>query len=59
MTTDLKRLVILMPEDELIRLQKISSERHESMSNLGRRLIIEWMDKEYPDSKPDKKLSST
>lgn len=48
MTTDMKRVTILLPEEEFERLQEIARKRHESVSNIGRRLLIEWMEKEYP-----------
>lgn len=44
MTTDMKRLVILLPEEVHEAFIRASETRYESMSNLGRRLLIEWLE---------------
>lgn len=42
-TSKEKRVVILMPEEVADALQVASKDYYESMSSIGRRLIIEWL----------------
>jgi hypothetical protein len=50
MTTKMKRLVVLLPPDEYERLMKLADERYESASAIGRRLLVEWMDRQEEES---------
>lgn len=52
MGTDMKRVTILLPEDIYELFMDVSAQRHESMSNIGRRLVIEWLEKNPPKPKP-------
>lgn len=41
---ELKRLVVMIPEDKYEELRQIAEARYKSMSGICRDLIIEWID---------------
>ena len=43
MTSNLERVTILLPKDVHNALVAACDHRHESMSNIGRRLFIDWL----------------
>ncbi|MCL4867782.1 MAG: hypothetical protein KJ063_02340 [Anaerolineae bacterium] len=47
----MKRVTILLPEDIYELFMTASEQRHESMSNIGRRLVIEWLEANPPKPK--------
>lgn len=49
MATDMKRVAIFLPEAEYNALVEVSERRYMPMSVIGRRLIIEWLEREHPD----------
>lgn len=53
MTSDMKRITFLVPEDTYNQLVKASDQRAESMSNIVRRLVMEWLEEQAkPHPKP-------
>lgn len=43
---ELKRLVVMIPEDKFNELKQIADERYKSMSGICRDLIIEWIEEQ-------------
>lgn len=50
MSNDMQRVVILLPEDVAQEFQSLCEERYETMSGVGRRLILEWIRKQKASS---------
>lgn len=49
MATDMKRITVFVPEDVYDALLKATELRREPLSQLGRRLYIEWLAREHPE----------
>lgn len=60
MSSDLKRVVVLLPPEIYDALTMAAEARYESMSHIGRRLFTEWLiDNGYLEDKRPKKDDST
>lgn len=46
MTTDKLRVVILLPPEKHKEFQELAEQRGDSMSSIGRRLILEWLEEQ-------------
>lgn len=49
MATDMKRIAVFVPDDVYDALLQATELRREPLSQLGRRLFIEWLLREHPD----------
>lgn len=52
MATDMERVTVLLPKDVYKKLIRVSEQRHESMSNIGRRLFMDWLEENPPKVMP-------
>jgi hypothetical protein len=48
MAGEMKRVVILLPEEEYDRFKEEVESQYETMSNIGRRLILQWLRDQEP-----------
>lgn len=44
--SETKRLVIILPADKFDEFQELVDEQYETMSAVGRRLILEWLEEQ-------------
>lgn len=49
MPTDMKRIAVFVPEEVYEALLKATERSREPLSSLGRRLYIEWLERERPE----------
>lgn len=60
MATNMKKVVIYLPDDVHAQLVKATNDQYDNVSNFGRRLFTEWLiDNGYLEDKRPKKDDST
>lgn len=49
MPTDMQRITVFVPDDVYEALLAATKRTREPLSSLGRRLFIEWLEREHPE----------